>query len=204
MSWESQPKITNCVGGQEGNGGASRFGTIGFYLCLGGERLQKATNTDLTDPRYRDVSSESLPTDALFPHNYTLTNEYLRPHLTSQECGLIPALSTTELSEPCFSPRNGITPATVPCNRERERQSDSGPSPTISYAADSPSLPTSAHRCQRTWGDRVKFNSGHTALLLSHRHTQLVLCPPTPETVPPDSNFVNIHSESLDNQTGLI
>lgn len=58
MSWESQPKATHCVGGQEGNGGASGLGTIGFYLCLGGERLQKATNSDLTDPRYSGMGQQ--------------------------------------------------------------------------------------------------------------------------------------------------
>lgn len=136
------------------------------------------------------------------PHTYTVTNEYLQPHLTSQECGLVPILSTTELSEPWFSPRNGMTPATVPCNRAHERQGGLAPSPTVSYAADSPSLPTSAHRCQGPWGYRVKLSSGHTALL-SHRHTQLVLCSPTPVTVPPDSKVVNIRTENLDNQTGL-
>lgn len=134
MSWESQPKATHCVGGQEGYASASWFRNHRLFIYAWKGRGYKKGYVQIQGTgewaASRNVSSDSLPTDALFPHNYTITKEYLQPHLTSQECGLmLPVLSTTELSEPCFSPRNGMTPATVPCNRECERQGDSGPFP---------------------------------------------------------------------------
>lgn len=49
----------------------------------------------------------------------------------------------------------------------------------------------------------VRLISGQTALLLSHRHTQVVLCPLLHRLSHRTPKVVNILTENLNNQTGL-
>lgn len=139
--------------------GEGLVGTVGFiYAWEGrGEKLHKATDTILqTQGNGRMGSLQQYVLGEPFhrcplPHTSTVTNEYLQPHLTSQECGLVPILSTTELSEPWFSPRNGMTPATVPCNRAHERQGGSAPFPHRLLRGR---LPFPSHLCPQMPGTR--------------------------------------------------
>lgn len=149
----------------------------------------------LREPPYRCPIS-TLP--------YKAVNGHPQPHLTSHKCGLVPVLLSTDLSEP-----QGFF--FLLCKIERDDSSycalNAGvtqPSfPTVSYSAVPPSLPTSAHRCQEIACYRVRLISGQTALLLSHRHTQVVLCPLLHRLSHRTPKVVNILTEKLNNQTGL-
>lgn len=146
MSLENWPETTQWVGGREEYG---RWGLAQNHLEV--ERYKRLQIETLQVPGTGEwTASRSLPTDALFPHSYTVTKEYSQPHLTSRKCGLVPVLLSRDLSKPWFSlmqTRNGMTPATVPCNREHQRQGDSAPFPH-SLLCTVTSVPTPAHRCQ--------------------------------------------------------
>lgn len=197
MRLEDWPNTTQWMGGRW-------FRNHSPYLCLRGERYKRLPK--------KQVNGQPA---GICPRRASLQMPYFHTSLQSSKWAPTATSNQPQVwASPGFAVHRPLRTSGfffLLCKIERDDSSycalNAGvtqPSfPTVSYSAVPPSLPTSAHRCQEIACYRVRLISGQTALLLSHRHTQVVLCPLLHRLSHRTPKVVNILTEKLSNQTGL-